>query len=58
MRVRSVDEGPSSGMSTDGDAAVDLRCDVREVLAAADPRVDTRPGILLGEAGFWIERVV
>lgn len=54
MRVRSVDEGPSSGMSTVGDAAVDLRCDMREVLAAVDPRVVTRPGILLAEDGFGI----
>ena len=45
MRVRSVDEGPSSGISIVGDAAVDLRCDMRDVLVVVDPRVDTRPGI-------------
>lgn len=49
MRVRSVDEGPSSGISMLGDAAVDLRCDIRDVLAAVDPRVETRPGILRAE---------
>ena len=45
MRVRSVDEGPSSGISIVGDAAVDLRdgwlwaddlYDMRDVLAAVD----------------------
>lgn len=58
MRVRSVDEGPSSGMSIIGDAAVDLRCDIRDVLAAVDRRVDTRPGILQAEEAFKIQRVV
>lgn len=60
-RVRSNDEGPSSGMSMAGDAAVDLRdggfwaddlCEMRDVLAAVDFRVETRPGILLAEGRF------
>lgn len=58
-RVRSVDEGPSSGISMVGDETVDLRdwalgaaddfCDVRDAVlvkvVVVDFRVFTRPGI-------------
>lgn len=58
MRVRNVDEGPSSGMSMFGDVVLDLRgggfwaddlCDMPVVLAAVDFRVETRPGIFPAE---------